>query len=101
MQRCLVNTGRLQVSTEILKACKSPIVKTRLMQKLNLSFNMTQDCLGQLEELKLVECRADTSEYFTTGKGLAFLVKWMQLQEFLKPEEKVSLKMGKISRQIS
>jgi predicted transcriptional regulator len=68
------------------------------MQKLNLSYNMLQDSLGQLQELSLVELQPATAEFVTTGRGLEFLTKWMQLQEFLKPGEKISIKAGKISR---
>ncbi|MGO8806350.1 MAG: winged helix-turn-helix domain-containing protein [Candidatus Bathyarchaeia archaeon] len=93
MQRALLKRSRLQISTEILQTCRTPMVKTRLMQKLNLSFNTIQECLAQLQELKLLQLQHGTMEYATTGKGLDFLAKWMQLQEFLKPEEKISLKI--------
>jgi predicted transcriptional regulator len=62
------------------------------MQKANLSYSALQDCLRQLEQLDLVALRPDTLEYATTEKGVTFLVKWRQLQEFLTPEEKVSIR---------
>jgi len=73
------------------------MIKTRLMQEINLSYNTIQDCLQQLQELELIELQNDSSEFLTTGKGLDFLAKWLQLQEFLKPDEKVSIKTRKIS----
>lgn len=88
MQRYLLRRSRLEISTEILKTCKYPIVKTRLMQKLNLSYNTLQDCLTQLLELNLLELNPHTLEYITSRKGLDFLVQWTQLQAFLKPAEK-------------
>ena len=65
------------------------------MQKANLSYNALQRCLLQLQELDLVELCPGSLEYITTQKGRIFLEKWMQLQEFLKPEEKVSIKTQK------
>jgi predicted transcriptional regulator len=62
------------------------------MQKANLSYSALQDCLQQLERLDLMKVHPDTLEYATTEKGVTFLVKWRQLQEFLTPEEKVSIR---------
>jgi DNA-binding PadR family transcriptional regulator len=39
-----------------------------------------------------VALRPDTLEYATTEEGVTFLAKWRQLQEFLTPEEKVTIK---------
>jgi predicted transcriptional regulator len=71
------------------------------MQKANISYNTLQDCLQQLQELDLVELHPNTLEYVTTKKGITFLVKWMQLQEFLMPNEKVSIRAKKVFSHIT
>jgi predicted transcriptional regulator len=91
----LIKRNRLQVLTEILDICKSPQVKTRLMQKANLSYSSLQDCLQQLQNLNLVQLQNGTSGYVTTEKGITFLIKWKQLQEILNPHERVSIKARK------
>lgn len=98
MERYLLRRSRLEISAEILQACKCPIAKTRLMQKLNLSYNTMQSCLAQLAELGLIEMQPDTLEYVVSRRGLAYLVQWKQLQAFLKPDEKLSLKLGRITQ---
>jgi predicted transcriptional regulator len=92
MQTLLIRRSRLEVLTEILRICKTPQAKTRLMQKANLSYNTLQDCLQQLQELGMVNIFPDSSEYMTTQKGSTFLQKWAQLQEFLMPKEKIQIK---------
>jgi predicted transcriptional regulator len=62
------------------------------MQKANLSYNNLQKCLEELESLGLVALQPETYEYATTKKGVTFLAKWGQLQRFLTPEEKLSIK---------
>ena len=64
------------------------------MQKANLSYNNLQDCLQQLQQLELIELHPDAS-YVTTMKGKTFIMKWNQLQEFLEPEEGISIKAKK------
>jgi predicted transcriptional regulator len=81
--------NRLEVLAEILSLCKSPRQKTHLLQKVNLSYPKLQDCLQQLRDLKMVNLQPQTSDYVTTEKGLLFLIKWLQLKEFLDPEEKI------------
>jgi predicted transcriptional regulator len=96
MQVYNMKRNRLEVLTEILYLCKSPLAKTRLMQKANLSYTTLQDCLQQLQELDIVRIHADTSEFVTTEKGILFLIKWRQLQEFLTPQERITMKTKKV-----
>lgn len=90
MQTCVMRRNRLQVFSEILHVCRSPTIKTRLMQKANLSYIVLQGCLQQLQELELLELHSDSLEYMTTAKGKTFLNTWVQLQELLVPQEKIS-----------
>ncbi len=92
MQTALIRRSRLQLLTDILSICKTPLPKTRLMQKANLSYKNLQKCLGELESLGLVVLLPETTEYVITKKGIVFLAKWGQLQLFLTPEEKLSIK---------
>lgn len=98
MQRYLMRRSRLEISIEILRACKYPTVKTPLMQKLNLSYNTLQDCLSQLLELNLLELQPDALEYVTSRRGLAFLAQWTQLQAFLKPEKSLDEKWFRMQK---
>jgi predicted transcriptional regulator len=90
MQTLAIKRNRMQVLTEILQTCKSPQIKTRIMQKANLSYVSLQDCLSHLQELGFIQPYGNT-KFLTTEKGAIFLGKWMQLQELLKPRERVSI----------
>ena len=92
MQALASRRNRLEVLTEILRFCKSPRGKTRIMQKANLSHHVLQECLQQLQGFDLVEVRPKTFDYVTTKKGTIFLEKWGQLEEFLMPEETITIK---------
>jgi predicted transcriptional regulator len=85
----------MQVLTEILYTCKSPQIKTRIMRKANLSYGYFQDCLSQLQELGFIQPNSDATKYVTTEKGVNFLGKWTQLQELLKPNERILIKREK------
>ncbi len=67
------------------------------MQKANLSYVVAQGCIDQLKLLGLIELAPETLAYATTKKGIVFLEKWTQLQEFLSPKERVSISAGKAS----
>jgi predicted transcriptional regulator len=66
------------------------------MQKANLSYYTLLDCIKQLHDLGLVKLEPATQEYATTKKGVTFLAKWIQLQHYLLPNEKVSINSKRI-----
>jgi predicted transcriptional regulator len=74
---------RLQIFAEILELCRKPQVKTKVMYKANLSYNMLQDCLMQLHKWKLLEVHHSKKKYLTTEKGQEFLQKWTALQQLI------------------
>jgi predicted transcriptional regulator len=53
------------------------------MNKTNLSYNMLQDCLKELQNLKFIEVHHSIERYSTTEKGLEFLQKFTDLQELI------------------
>jgi len=53
------------------------------MYKTNLSYAVLQDCLMQLQKLKLLEVHHSKEMYSTTAKGLEFLERWTELQQFI------------------
>ncbi len=97
MQVTVKRRTRLLVLMEILHICKSPLPKTRLMQKANLSYPTLKKCLLQLQDFGLIGMQPETREYQITPKGVAFLVQWGQLQQFLSPREKTSMLITKTS----
>jgi predicted transcriptional regulator len=92
MQALALKRNRLEVLAEILQNCKTPLLKTRIMQKVNLSYGSLQDCLSQLQELGFIQTGCDMTKFVTTEKGAIFLGKWLQLQDLLNPAERVIIK---------
>lgn len=68
---------------EILKLCKLPQGKTRIMYRTNLSWEMLQRYLAQLESRGLLEVHHSKITYTTTEKGSKFVEKWDELAEYL------------------
>jgi predicted transcriptional regulator len=77
---------RLEIMAEILSLCKRPQAKTRVMYRTNLSWQMLQECLSELQLLGLLEVHDDANKYATTRKGLEFVEKWAELVELLYPD---------------
>ncbi len=68
---------------EILSLCKLPQNKTRIMYNTNLSWEMAQKYLAQLQSRGLLEVHHSRTKYSTTPKGLEFIKKWSELAELL------------------
>jgi predicted transcriptional regulator len=75
--------SRLQILAEILETCRKPQAKSRIMYKNNLSYNLLQDCLTELQKKKLIKVHHSKEEYSTTEKGQKFFQKWTELQQLL------------------
>jgi predicted transcriptional regulator len=73
----------LEITAEILNFCKQPQTKTHVMYNTNLSWQMTQKYLSQLQSLGLLEIHRSVTKYATTQKGLKFVKKWKELLELL------------------
>jgi len=92
MQTPVGKRNRLQILTEIVHVCESPLAKTHIMRKVNLCHGTVRDCLQLLQELNLVELSRGTAGYVATERGMSFLAKWDQLQDFLTRKASCSLK---------
>jgi len=73
----------LEIMAEILSLCKQPQVKTKVMYSTNLSWQMVQKYLSQLQSKGLLEVHHSLTKYVTTRKGLKFVEKWRELLELL------------------
>jgi predicted transcriptional regulator len=73
----------LEITAEILSFCKQPQTKTRVMYNTNLSWQMLQKYLSQLQSRGLLEIHHSVTKYTTTQKGLKFVKKWRELKELL------------------
>jgi predicted transcriptional regulator len=75
---------RIEITANILEIAKDGSRKTRIMYLGNLSFDLVQKYLSQLEQLNLVEVK-DTpggeKMYFITIKGEHFLADFRELQK--------------------
>jgi predicted transcriptional regulator len=79
-----VKRDRTEIFAQILKLCAKPTVKTRIMYKTNLSYNVLLEILKQLQTLELLTLDKAIKKYVTTGKGQEYLAKWSAVQELLK-----------------
>ena len=73
----------LEITAEILSFCKQPRTKTHVMYNTNLSWQMTQKYLSQLQSLGLLKIHHSVTKYATTQKGLKFVKKWKELVDLL------------------
>ena len=73
----------LEITAEILNFCKKPRTKTHVMYNANLSWEMLQKYLSQLQSRGLLEVHHSQTKYATTEKGLKFVEKWRELLELL------------------
>jgi len=73
----------LEITAEILSFCKEPQTKTHVMYNTNLSWQMTQKYLSQLQSRELLQVHHSQTKYATTKKGLKFVEKWRELKELL------------------
>jgi predicted transcriptional regulator len=73
----------LEITAEILSFCKKPRTKTHVMYSTNLSWQMTQKYLSQLQSLGLLKIHHSVTKYATTQKGLKFVKKWKELVDLL------------------
>ena len=74
---------RIEITANILEIAKEGSRKTRIMYLGNLSFDLVQKYLSQLEQLNLVEVKdtpAGEKMYFATSKGERFLADFRELQ---------------------
>ena len=74
---------RVQIMAEILSLCRQPQTKTQVMYRTNMSWEMLQKYLSQLQSLEMLEVRNSLTKYVTTQRGLEFVEKWRELTELL------------------
>ena len=75
---------RIEITANILEIAKDGSRKTRIMYLGNLSFDLVQKYLSQLEQLNLVEVKGTPSGekmYYITQKGERFLADFRELQK--------------------
>ena len=79
----MVKRTNLEITAEILSLCKKPQTKTHVMYSTNISWQMTQKYLSQLQSRGLLKVHHSVTKYATTKKGLKFVEKWRELVELL------------------
>ena len=83
VEMSMVKRTNLEITAEILSFCKQPRAKTHVMYNTNLSWQITQKYLSQLQSLGLLEAHHSKTKYTTTRKGLKFVEKWRELIKLL------------------
>ena len=83
VEMSMAKRTNLEITAEILSFCKQPQTKTHVMYNTNLSWQMLQKYLSQLQSLGLLEVHHSVTRYATTEKGLKFVEKWRELLELL------------------
>jgi len=79
----IIKRPSAQIMAEILSLCKQPQTKTRVMYGTNLSWEMLQKYLVELQSLGFLEVHCSLTKYIATQKGLEFIEKWAELVELL------------------
>jgi predicted transcriptional regulator len=75
--------GQLEITANILEITKPGSRKTNIMYQGNLSFDLTQKYLKQLEDMQLIEVKKSNGDkvYTITAKGEQFLADFYELQK--------------------
>ena len=76
--------NRIEITANILELAKQGSRKTRIMYLGNLSFDLVQKYLKQLEQLGLVEVKGTAKReriYRITARGIEFLSDFYELQK--------------------
>jgi predicted transcriptional regulator len=86
--------SRLEIFVDILGFCVVPQTKTRIINKVRLSFKVSTECILQLKRSGLLQDSIGLRKKLVTSeKGFLFLKGWWQLLELLdlehKPEERL------------
>jgi len=73
----------MEIAANILEIAKAGSRKTKIMYRGNLSFELTQKYLQQLEGLQLIEVETSNGDtvYTATPKGELFLADFYELQK--------------------
>ena len=79
----MAKRNSFEIMADILSLCKRPRTKTKVMYGTNLSWQMLQKYLSQLQSLGFLEVHHSLTKYATTEKGLKFVEKWRELVELL------------------
>jgi predicted transcriptional regulator len=83
VEMLMVKRTSLEIIAEILSLCEQPQTKTRVMYRTNLSWEMAQKYLSQLQSQDLLQVHHSSTKYQTTRKGLKFVKKWRELIELI------------------
>jgi predicted transcriptional regulator len=81
--KTMTKRDRIEIMADILSLCSKPQAKTQVMYGTNLSWKMLQHYLSQLQLLKLLETRKESTKYITSKRGKEFVQKWKELEELL------------------
>jgi predicted transcriptional regulator len=77
--------NNLEVLAKILELAEKGKRKTSIMNQCNLSYPTTVKAINFLLERGMIEKRSPV--YYTTSKGLEFLIKFRELEQLLKATE--------------
>ncbi len=73
--------GHLQVMFEVLEVCNQPQIRTRIMQRANLSYGQMCAVLDVLEKYNLLKVEGDgRKKYVTSAKGREYAQKYNELK---------------------
>ncbi len=69
----------LDICADLLKVAKNGALKTQLVYKANLNFNIVKKYIKRLSDNGLI--KSENGHFFTTAKGSRFLAKYHELVE--------------------
>jgi predicted transcriptional regulator len=74
-----------EIYAKMLQICQQPQNKTKIMYKTNTSYISFKKYLTQLQNLKLLQ--ENERKYKITQRGILFLEKYIELQQFLNEKD--------------
>lgn len=82
MERLFVRRGRIEIEQDILRLCRKPVNKTRILYKCNLSYDLLQKYLKDLMSKDLLANNSD-GLFQATDKGKEFLETYKNLETLI------------------
>jgi len=71
------------IMAEIIDFCQQPRSQTRIMYSINLSYTAVRKYLEYLTSTNMLEAYYGVKAYKATEKGMVFLEKWNELNDFI------------------
>lgn len=95
----MVRRVSFDIMAEIIDFCRQPRSKTRIMYSANLSYAAAQKYIGDLLSANMLKEYQFPRVYRATEKGMVFIEKWIELNNFIDGGVDLTIRPGAVPLQ--